>query len=62
MIDYNYVIRTVDGKKYDYVNRNSTLTSVYKDVISNDYIEVTKCTNYTEVVINTKHIVSIERW
>lgn len=62
MIDYNYVIRTVDGKKYTYYNRNKTLTSVYKDVMSNDYIEATRWAKDTKVVINTKHIVSIERW
>lgn len=62
MIDYNYIVRTTDGKDYDYINPYSSLVSVYKDVMSMDYIEVTKSSNHTEVVINTKHIVSIERW
>lgn len=62
MIDYNYVVRTVDGKKYDYYNSNKPLVSVYRGVMSRDYIEVIKWTKDTRVIINTKHIVSIERW
>lgn len=60
---YNYTVRTVDDRKYTYYNSYKALGSVYRDVMGNDYIEVTKCgNNDKEVIIDTKHIVSIERW
>lgn len=62
MIDYHYIIRTVDGKKYDYAVSNKALDSVYRGIMSKDCIEVTKWAKDTRVLINTKHIVSIERW
>ncbi|ANT44851.1 hypothetical protein HOR18_gp188 [Staphylococcus phage vB_SscM-1] len=62
MVDCFYTIRTVDGKKYSYNSRNRTLISTYKDVMDYDYVEVTKWAKDTIVLINTKHIVSIERW
>lgn len=61
MIERCYIVRTVDDNKYTYFNRNKALTSIYKDVMSNDYIEATRWGKNTKVVINTKHIVSIER-
>lgn len=41
-IFYDYTIRTVDNKKYSYENSYEALGSVYRDVMGNDYIEVTK--------------------
>uniref|UniRef100_A0AAU8GT54 Uncharacterized protein n=1 Tax=Mammaliicoccus phage MSShimriz1 TaxID=3230127 RepID=A0AAU8GT54_9VIRU len=62
MIDYFYTVRTVDNRKYSYICGNSSLGSVYKGVKSKDYIEVTKWGKDKEVLIDTKHIVSIEKW
>ena len=64
MIDreYSYTVRTVDNRKYTYYNSYKALGSVYRDVMGNDYIEVTKWATDKEVIIDTKHIVSIERW
>ena len=61
-IEYYYTIRTVDNRKYSYENIYNDLDSVYKDIMSNDCIEVTKWDKDKEVVIDTRHIVSIERW
>ncbi|QDJ97526.1 hypothetical protein PALS1_092 [Staphylococcus phage PALS_1] len=41
-IKHDYTIRTVDNRKYSYENSYRSLGSVYKDVMGNDYIEVTK--------------------
>lgn len=60
-IEKNYTIRTVDDRKYTYYSRYGALGSVYKEVMDNDYIEVTKWAKDKKVVIDTKHIVSIER-
>lgn len=60
---YRYIVRTVYNRKYSYKNSYKALGSVYRDVMSNDYIEVTKCgNNNEEIIIDTRHIVSIERW
>jgi len=60
---YRYIVRTVDNRKYSYKNSYKALGSVYRDVMGNDYIEVTKCGNTNkEIIIDTRHIVSIERW
>lgn len=59
---YNYTVRTVDNRKYSYKNSYKALGSVYRDVMGNDYIEVTKWGKDKKVIIDTKHIVSIERW
>ena len=61
-IEYYYTIRTVDNRKYSYENIYNDLDSVYKDIMSNDCIEVTKWDKDKEVIIDTRHIVSIERW
>lgn len=61
-IKYDYTVRTVDNRKYSYENSYKSLGSVYRDVMSNDYIEVTKWGKDKEVLIDTRHIVSIERW
>lgn len=60
---YRYIVRTVDNRKYSYGNSYKSLGSVYRDVMGNDYIEVTKYgNNNKEIIIDTRHIVSIERW
>lgn len=52
---YRYIVRTVDNREYSYKNSHKALGSVYRDVMSRDYLEVTK-----SVLIDTRHIVSIE--
>lgn len=60
---YRYIVRTVDNRKYSYESSYKSLGSVYRDVMGNDYIEVTKYgNNNKEIIIDTRHIVSIERW
>ena len=61
-ITYDYTVRTVDNRKYSYENSYKSLGSVYRDVMGNDYIEVTKWGKDKKVLIDTRHIVSIERW
>ncbi|UYE90415.1 hypothetical protein [Staphylococcus phage vB_ScaM-V1SC01] len=60
--EYRYIVRTVDDRKYSYKNSYKALGSVYRDVMGNDYIEVTKWGKDKKVIIDTRHIVSIERW
>ncbi|WLY86994.1 hypothetical protein 357Saur119PP_00011 [Staphylococcus phage 357Saur119PP] len=60
--EYRYIVRTVDDRKYSYKNNYKALGSVYRDVMGNDYIEVTKWGKDKKVIIDTRHIVSIERW
>lgn len=61
-ITYDYTVRTVDNRKYSYENSYKSLGSVYRDVMGNDYIEVTKWGKDKKVIIDTRHIVSIEKW
>lgn len=61
-IKHDYTIRTVDNRRYSYYNSYKALGSVYRDVMGNDYIEVTKWGKDKKVVIDTRHIVSIERF
>lgn len=61
-IKYDYTVRTVDNRKYSYENGYKALGSVYRDVMEKDYIEVTKWGKNKEVLIDTRHIVSIEQW
>lgn len=61
-IKYNYTVKTVDNRRYSYENRYKSLDSVYRDVMGNDYIEVTKWGKDKKVIIDTRHIVSIEKW
>lgn len=61
-IKYDYTVRTVDNRKYSYENSYKSLGSVYRDVMGNDYIEVTKWGKDKKVIIDTRHIVSIEKW
>ncbi|WBF82261.1 hypothetical protein [Mammaliicoccus virus vB_MscM-PMS2] len=62
MIEHRYIVRTVDGKKYTFQCGNRQLSSVYRGIMSKDCIEVTKWGKNKSVLINTKHIVSIEEW
>lgn len=61
-ITYDYTVRTVDNRRYSYENSYKSLGSVYRDVMGNDYIEVTKWGKDKKVLIDTRHIVSIEKW
>lgn len=67
LMKYFYVIRTVDNKKYSYVvtqplGNNISLSDMYKEIMSNECIEVEGWKEKNKVVINTNHIVSIEKW
>lgn len=59
-IDYDYIIRTVDSKKYRYESRYDDLTIVYENIKNQYYISVEKYNTNETVVIDTKHIVSVE--
>lgn len=59
-LKYLYTIRTVDRRKYYYESGYTALGSVYREVMSNDYIEVTKGTEDFKIIVDTKHIVSVE--
>lgn len=61
-LKHNYTIRTVDDRRYSYESSYKALGSVYRDIMGSDYIEVTKWAKDKKVVIDTKHIVSIEQW
>lgn len=61
-VKYDYTVRTTNDRKYSYESSYKALGSVYRDFMSNDYIEVTKWAKDKKVVIDTKHIVSIEKW
>ena len=54
-------IKDRHNRKYSYENSYKSLGSVYRDVMGNDYIEVTKW-GKDKVIIDTRHIVSIEKW
>lgn len=60
-IDWKYTITTVNNKEYSYSEPHEQLEYVLENIMSNKYIRVnTKDIYKDEVVINTKHIVSIE--
>lgn len=62
-IDWKYTITTVNNKEYSYSEPHEQLEYVLENIMSNKYIRVnTKDIYKDEVVINTKHIVSIEYW
>ena len=61
MIDWKYTITTVNNKEYSYSEPYGQLEYVFENVMSNEYIKVNTNDIYKdEVVINTKHIVSIK--
>lgn len=62
MLNQRYIIRTSDNRKYSYENSYKALGSVYRDIMSKDYIGVTKWGKDKKVIIDTRHIVSIEHW
>lgn len=62
MLDYRYIIRTVDNRKYLFQCGNQQLDQVYRGVMSRESVGVTKWAKDKIVIINTKHIVSIEKW
>ena len=59
-IDYNYLVRTVDSKKYRYESRYENLDTVYENIKNQNYISVEKYNASEKVIIDTKHIVSVE--
>ena len=59
-IDYDYLVRTVDSKKYKYESIYEDLDIVYKDIKNYNYISVEKYNATETVIIDTKHIVSVE--
>ena len=60
-INWKYTITTVNNKEYSYSEPHEELEYVLENIMSNKYIRVnTKDIYKDEVVINTKHIVSIE--
>ena len=60
-IDWKYTITTVNNKEYSYSEPHEQLEYVLENIMRNKYIRVnTKDIYKDEVVINTKHIVSIE--
>ena len=60
-IDWKYTITTVNNKEYSYSEPREQLEYVLENIMSNKYIRVnTKDIYKDEVVINTKHIVSIK--
>ena len=60
-IDYDYIVRTVDSKKYRYESRYDDLTIVYENIKNQNFISVEKYNASETVIIDTKHIVSVER-
>ena len=62
-INWKYTITTVNNKEYSYSEPHEQLEYVLENIMSNKYIRVnTKDIYKDEVVINTKHIVSIKYW
>ncbi|AEJ79799.1 hypothetical protein QCF18_10125 [Staphylococcus aureus] len=61
-IEHDYTIRTVDNRKYTYYSKYESLVTLYENIMSKDCIEVTKYGKDKKVIIDTRHIVSIERW
>lgn len=60
-VDWKYTITTVNNKEYSYSESYDKLEYVIENIMSNKYIKVDTNDIYkNEVIINTKHIVSIE--
>ena len=61
-IDYVYIVRTVDSKKYMYESKYEDLTIMYENIKNQNYISAKDYNTTETVIIDTKHIVSIERY
>lgn len=57
-----YIIRTVDNKKYCYESKYDLLDNAYKEIMYNKHLKARDWKEDNVVIINTRHIVSIERW
>lgn len=57
-----YIIRTVDSRKYSYESKYDLLDNAYKEIMHNKHLKVIDWKEDNVVIINTRHIVSIERW
>lgn len=58
-----YIIRTVDCKRYNYTSKHDSLKDIYNYIMDKEYIEAEDWNeNNNTVIINTNHIVSIEKW
>lgn len=60
-IDYDYIIRTVDSRKYMYESKDRDLTIMFENIKNQNFISVEKYNASETVIIDTKHIVSVER-
>ncbi|AXF38619.1 hypothetical protein BE25_0202 [Staphylococcus phage vB_SepM_BE25] len=57
-----YIIRTVDNRKYSYESKYDLLNNAYKEIMDKEHVKAEDWKEDNVVIINTRHIVSIERW
>mgnify|MGYP007013224953 CR=1 FL=1 len=57
-----YIIRTVDSKKYSYESKYDLLDNAYKEIMYDKHLKVRDWKEDNVIIINTRHIVSIERY
>jgi len=57
-----YIIRTVDNRKYSYESKYDLLNNAYKEIMDKEHVKAEDWKEDNVVTINTRHIVSIERW
>lgn len=60
-MENEYIIKTVNKKKYRYVSRRQSLQYVYREIHKNDYVIVKENGYFKKVLLDTRHIVSIEK-
>lgn len=60
-MEKTYIIVTVNKKKYRYTSKLNSLPYVFREVTENDYIVVKNNDYFKEVLLDTRHIVSVER-
>ncbi|MBF0793369.1 hypothetical protein [Mammaliicoccus lentus] len=60
-MENTYIITTVNKKKYRHTSKLKSLPYVYREITENDYIVVKNNDYFKEVLLDTRHIVSIER-
>lgn len=59
-LDCGYLVRTVDSRKYMYESKDRDLTIMFENIKNQNYISVENYNTNETVIIDTKHIVSIE--
>ena len=59
-LDCDYLVRTVDSRKYMYESKDRDLTIMFENIKNQNYISVEDYNTNETVVIDTKHIVSVE--